>query len=157
MLALGFSEGAILSDYFRSRLQHAEVDYVLLERRGEFAPQVGASIGIFSTGARVRSAAGRSGANCHGDLTADMLADPRPARRVGQSHDDLRMCPPGLSRARYIATRLTCNLDLSALELQPGQPGAPDHAAAEREHDRASEVRREHSANQPLQCVHADH
>ncbi|KAH6855970.1 hypothetical protein B0I37DRAFT_395815 [Chaetomium sp. MPI-CAGE-AT-0009] len=34
-------------------LEQANVDYVLLERRGEVAPQVGASIGLFPNGARI--------------------------------------------------------------------------------------------------------
>jgi hypothetical protein len=33
--------------------QKANVDYVLLERRNEVAPQVGASIGMFPSAARV--------------------------------------------------------------------------------------------------------
>jgi hypothetical protein len=33
--------------------QRANVDYVLLERRDEVAPQVGASIGMFPNAARV--------------------------------------------------------------------------------------------------------
>jgi hypothetical protein len=33
--------------------QKANVDYVLLERRSEVAPQVGASIGVFPNAARV--------------------------------------------------------------------------------------------------------
>lgn len=34
-------------------LQKADIDYVLLERRSDMAPQVGASIGILPNGARV--------------------------------------------------------------------------------------------------------
>jgi 2-polyprenyl-6-methoxyphenol hydroxylase-like FAD-dependent oxidoreductase len=34
-------------------LERVDIDYVLLERRNEFAPQVGASIGIMSNGARI--------------------------------------------------------------------------------------------------------
>jgi 2-polyprenyl-6-methoxyphenol hydroxylase-like FAD-dependent oxidoreductase len=34
-------------------LQHAEIDYILLESRDEIAPQVGASIGMFGNGDRI--------------------------------------------------------------------------------------------------------
>ena len=34
-------------------LQHAGIDYVMLESRGEIAPQVGASIGLMPNGSRI--------------------------------------------------------------------------------------------------------
>jgi 2-polyprenyl-6-methoxyphenol hydroxylase-like FAD-dependent oxidoreductase len=34
-------------------LQHAEIDFILLEGRREIAPQVGASIGMLSNGGRI--------------------------------------------------------------------------------------------------------
>ena len=42
------------------RLQKADIDYVLLERRDTLTPQVGASIGILPNGCRVRPGLHRS-------------------------------------------------------------------------------------------------
>jgi len=45
--------GGIAGLTLANALQHAEIDYVLLEARGLIAPQVGASIGLFPSGTRI--------------------------------------------------------------------------------------------------------
>jgi 2-polyprenyl-6-methoxyphenol hydroxylase-like FAD-dependent oxidoreductase len=45
--------GGIAGLTLANALQHAGVDYILLESRTEIAPQVGASIGILSNGSRI--------------------------------------------------------------------------------------------------------
>jgi 2-polyprenyl-6-methoxyphenol hydroxylase-like FAD-dependent oxidoreductase len=45
--------GGIAGLTLANALQHAGVDYLLLEARAEIAPQVGASIGIMSNGSRI--------------------------------------------------------------------------------------------------------
>ncbi|KAK4144474.1 uncharacterized protein C8A04DRAFT_27660 [Dichotomopilus funicola] len=45
--------GGVAGLTLANALEQANVDYVLLERRDEIAPQVGASIGIFPNGARI--------------------------------------------------------------------------------------------------------
>jgi len=45
--------GGIAGLTLANALQHADIDYVLLEARGLVAPQVGASIGLFPHGIRI--------------------------------------------------------------------------------------------------------
>ena len=45
--------GGIAGLTLANSLSQANIDYVLLEARDEIAPQVGASIGIFSQGGRI--------------------------------------------------------------------------------------------------------
>jgi 2-polyprenyl-6-methoxyphenol hydroxylase-like FAD-dependent oxidoreductase len=47
------SGGGIAGLSLANALQHAGIDYVLLEARGVIAPQVGASIGINPNGSRI--------------------------------------------------------------------------------------------------------
>jgi 2-polyprenyl-6-methoxyphenol hydroxylase-like FAD-dependent oxidoreductase len=50
-------------------LQHADIDYLILEARNEIAPQVGASIGMFAHGGRILDQLG---------LFDDILAQTQP-------------------------------------------------------------------------------
>ncbi|KAL2190303.1 hypothetical protein L209DRAFT_169644 [Thermothelomyces heterothallicus CBS 203.75] len=52
--------GGVAGLTLANALEQAGVDYVLLERRDEVAPQVGASIGVFPNGARVSAGRFRS-------------------------------------------------------------------------------------------------
>ncbi|KAK4149757.1 hypothetical protein C8A00DRAFT_37653, partial [Chaetomidium leptoderma] len=90
--------GGVAGLTLANALEQGGIDYVLLERRSEVAPQVGASIGIFSNGARILDQLGawkevRAGAdpirvfytrNSKGDLlTAPDYSPPLLTARTG--------------------------------------------------------------------------
>lgn len=55
--------GGIAGLALANALQHADIDYILLEARSEIAPQLGASVGIMPNGARVLDQVG-----CYDDI-----------------------------------------------------------------------------------------
>lgn len=61
--------GGIAGLTLANALQHAGIDYVLLEARNEIAPQVGQSIGLGPNGSRILDQLG-----CYDDIMA--LTDP---------------------------------------------------------------------------------
>ena len=59
------SGGGIAGLSLANALQHAGIDYVLLESRTEIAPQVGASIGMMPNGSRILDQLG-----CYDEIVA---------------------------------------------------------------------------------------
>jgi 2-polyprenyl-6-methoxyphenol hydroxylase-like FAD-dependent oxidoreductase len=60
--------GGIAGLTLANALQHAGIDYLLLEARDDFAPQLGASIGIGPNGGRILDQLG-----CYGDIMANTV------------------------------------------------------------------------------------
>lgn len=69
--------GGIAGLTLANSLQHAGIDYVLLEGRPEIAPQVGASIGSLPNGSRILDQLG-----CYDDL----LVNTAPLIRTGDHY-----------------------------------------------------------------------
>jgi 2-polyprenyl-6-methoxyphenol hydroxylase-like FAD-dependent oxidoreductase len=77
-------------------LQHADIDYVILEARDVVAPNVGASIGMFSNGGRILDQLG---------VYDDILAQTEPTKWMSNWKDGkliLRKDAPQLLQARYV-------------------------------------------------------
>jgi 2-polyprenyl-6-methoxyphenol hydroxylase-like FAD-dependent oxidoreductase len=70
--------GGIAGLTLANALQHAGVDYLLLEARSEIAPQVGASIGIISNGSRILDQLG-----CYEDIWKETT----PLKWVGEHYE----------------------------------------------------------------------
>jgi 2-polyprenyl-6-methoxyphenol hydroxylase-like FAD-dependent oxidoreductase len=74
--------GGIAGLTLANALQRADIDYLLLERRPEIAPQVGASIGIMPNGARILDQI-----DCYDDIAAQM----EPLKTTGEHYPDGRL------------------------------------------------------------------
>ncbi|THX67957.1 FAD/NAD(P)-binding domain-containing protein [Aureobasidium pullulans] len=72
--------GGIAGLTLANALEQASIDYVLLKRRQEIAPQVGASIGIMSNGCRIMDQLG-----CRDALAGKLLTKPNGVSQLMQS------------------------------------------------------------------------